>query len=40
MEWRTGSGSVSKPTGVGSLESDLFKREATVSNEEQRWKNI
>ena len=31
---------MSKPTGVGSLESDLFKMEATVNTEEQRWENI
>jgi len=37
-EWRIGSGSVSNPAGVGSQESDLFKWEATVNNEEQREK--
>jgi hypothetical protein len=31
---------VSKPAGVGSLESDPFKWEATVNSEEQRSENI
>jgi hypothetical protein len=31
---------VSKPVGVGGLESDLFKWEATVKNKEQRWEDI